>query len=431
MEESLWLAVLAFDRAAKAGGEGAATAERRRAEAGALFLATYPDSARSARIVLMQAASGAEVGDDEALRILSEVPKDSPVYPTARRQVARLLYAKFRAARGGDRDLAAMRFITIAEELLAADRRDAMEGSRADAAAACERLITRARQMLDALLGVSSPDAARASAVLEVLQGVATFNNLDLSPYEAELTFRRLQIALAQNQEPQAIALDEKLTTLGAPAAQFTAASDRLIYKRLAARAKHAEPSADDLKLLVRIGRRVIDRLSSDPAALQDPSVLTLYSTVAAGVTTLADAGDTELRELAISLDSSILRASPRSEEALRRLAHNAEVASKLDVALDCWRTLFAAATQGSAEWFEARYESLRLLKTASPDKARELLSQLKTLYPDLGPAPWGDKLRALDTELGQAPAAPPSPTPAPPAPAPSPGAPASPGGGR
>lgn len=433
-EEALWLSVLAFDRAARAGGEGAAAAEARRAEVGTLFLATYPESPRAARVVLLQSAAGEAVGEDDALRILSEVPKNSPVYETARRQVARLLYNKFRNSRGQDRELAALRFIAVAEELLAADRKLAMEGPAAEARAACERMVTRVRQMLDALLGGTSPDPVRASAVLEVFTGVAKFNGLDLRPFDAEITYRRLQIALAREQEPEAVTLGERLAELAsdsAGATQFAAAADRLIYKRLASRWRTAAsgadgPSPEESARLVRFGHRVIDRLGSDPAAMQDASILTLYSTVAAAATRLADGGDARARESAISLDQAVLAAAPRSEEPLRRLAHNAELANRAELAIDCWRTLFGAASQGSPVWFEARFHSLRLLRADNPAKVRELLDQLKKLYPDFGPEPWSEKFRELDAELASVPPAAPGPA-VPPA---SPPSPASSGGG-
>ncbi len=430
-EEALWLAVLAFDSASKAGGAQSTAAERR-AQVSTLFLASYPDSQRAARIVLLQVAAGATVGDDDALRILSEVPKSSPVYDTARRRVAQLLYTRYRAAKGSDRDLAAMRFMSAAEELLVADRNAAMEGPRTEAAAACERLVTRVRQMLDALLGGSSPDAIRAVAVLDVLKGVATFNNLDLKAHEPELTFRRLQIALARNEDSEAIAMSEQLNALGTPAAHFASAADRLIYKRLANRWKlSAEAGAmnglpispDDLAMLVRFGRRVVDRIDRDALPPQDPAVLSLRATLAAAATLLADRGDADLRELAITLDEAVLKAAPRSEESLRRLAYNAEAASRLDLAIECWRVLFNGAAPESPEWFEARYQSLRLLRTSDPIKTRELLDQHRNLYPQFGPEPWGDKLRLLDSELTPPGSPPPPPAPLQPSP---PGTPAS-----
>lgn len=410
-EEALWLAIVAYDRSAKdrpaAATPGVKPGERR-AELAALYLQNYPDSPHAARIVLMQAAGG-DLSEDEALRILSEVSRDSPVYEPARRQVARLLYNKVRSTRGQEREFAAMRFVAVAEELIAMDRKVAMQGSSADARPACDRLVLRARQMLDALLGGESPDADRAQAVLDVLQDVAKFNNLDLTEHEAELTYRRLQIALARDRESDAVALGERLAAMGPPGAQFAAAADRLMYKRVLAKWK-ASGSESDAQLVVRIGRRVIDKIGDGKDAMLDPAVITLYASVAAAATTLAHGDAAQgMREVAIALDRAILRVQPRLEESLRRLGANAEAGGDVATAMECWTTIFSASPQRSAAWFEARYESLRLLAALDGARARQAMDQHKLLFPDFGPAPWGDKLRELDLSIPAAPAQPPA----------------------
>lgn len=406
-EEALWLAVLAMDRAAT--GAEAASAASRRAELATMFLQSYPESPRAARIVLMQAAGG-DLGEDEAIRILSEVGRDSPVYEASRRQLARLLYSKYRAARGNDRDFAAMRFVGVAEELLTADRKIALEPDAAAAREACDRVVLRARQLLDALLGVSSPDIARAAAVLEALQSVAAFNKVDLSDHQAELTFRRVQMALATGREADAGELIERLWSLGEAGEQYAHAADRLLYRRAAARWKQSE-SLDDARLVVRLGRRLVTRLGSGAAALNDPAVAGVYATVAAAAARLADAGGddaTQNRELAMRLDEAILSVQPRAEESLRRLAGSAEQAGDIAKAAECWRTIFAASPQGSATWFESRFHSLRLVAKVDPARAREGLAQHQLLFPEFGPPPWGERIRGLSEQLQRA--APPAP---------------------
>ncbi|HVU64351.1 MAG TPA: hypothetical protein VHC70_10265, partial [Phycisphaerales bacterium] len=73
-EEPLWLAVLSLDRAARQ--SQTESARKKLNETVTLFLQTYPESARAPRLTLMQVSLGA-VGDDEALKVLSAVPKES------------------------------------------------------------------------------------------------------------------------------------------------------------------------------------------------------------------------------------------------------------------------------------------------------------------------------------------------------------------
>jgi hypothetical protein len=218
-----------------------------------------------------------------------------------------------------------------------------------------------------------------------------------------------VQINLARNNESDALVMADRLAAAGPGAMSFSDAADRAIYKRVAARWKAAEsagqtPDLADAGVLVRVGKRVIDQFQRSSDAMANAAVLALYANVAKAATLLATrpgAEDAAALTLAVELDTALLKAQPRSEEALRRLSANAERAGNRDLAMECWRVLFSAAAQGTPEWFEARYQSLRLLSEADGARARELLAQHRLLYADYGPAPWGPKLKELDDRLG------------------------------
>lgn len=398
-EEALWLAVIALDRAAglKTPADPALTKERD--EASELFLRTYPSSERAPRIVLMQSQSG-RLGDEEALRILGAVPRSSPVYDGARRQVVRILYQRYRSASASERDFAAARFLAAAQDTLAFDRAEA-EPSTPGGKAAAERVAVRARQILDASLGLSVPDVDRAESALEMLRAVAAQHGLDLAPSRDELLYREVQIATARGRDEAAYAAADALAALPGAGGQFGAAAERQIYRRAAAGFDRAL-GADSARAVVRAGSRVIARFGSAPApaALTDPGVLSLFATVARAADLLLRAGETTHLDLAVRTDRAIISAQPRNEAALRRLSVNAEAAGDPKLALECWRTLLAAAGVGSPEWFEARFNSIRLLAGLDASRARETLAQHRSLYPTLGPEPWGSKLRALDETL-------------------------------
>lgn len=406
-EEAIWLSVLALEKAAKGGGK---PIQDRLNQTIALYLQHYPDSERAPRLVLMQAASG-QLADDDALKVLSGVAKDSPVYDASRRQVARILYSKFRAARGAERDFAAMRFVAVGEEVLGMDRKAAMDGKASESLAAADRAVVRARQLLDALLSVTAPDASRAESVLQVLRGVATMNNIDLRNLESELLFRELQIALLRGNDPAAEEVARKLLASKDATGQFAAAGERLMYRRAANRWRPGMTAAEGVdpdaltQQVVKYGRMVIDRLGQSRDVFRDNAVIVLYSTVAdAAMERWRTAGDTAMRDLAILLDGTLLQVQPRLEPALRRLAESSEAAGSdndVKTALGCWLTLLSASQQGTDAWYEARYNSIRLLFKADAVKARDAMAQHRLLYPEYGPEPWGQKLRALDAEMG------------------------------
>jgi hypothetical protein len=425
-EEPLWLGVLALERAAKE-PTAPEIVKTRLNQAITLFLQNYPESEKAPRLTLMQVSLGA-LGDDEALKVLSAVSKDSPVYEAARRQVARILYARFRSARGAEKDFAAARFVAVAEDVLAADRKIALENKVEDAKPAVEWVIVRARQLLDALLSVSSPDVARAESVLKILTGVASFNNYDLKAHMAELTYRELQVAAAKNDVDQMESAVSRLLTTSDPGGQFQAAGERLMYRHVSAKYKPgSEDGEQQMKLaqgVVKYGIKVIDRIGSDPQQIKDANALGVYSQVAGAALELSKrTGDTQQRDLAIRLDRTILSVQPRMEVSLRRLAEASESAGDFATASANWRTILDAAPAASELWFEAKYQAIRLLSKLDISKARAAMREHLILYPTGGPEPWGKKIEELDASMG------PEPVPAPPAPATPSGTPGAAGG--
>ncbi len=414
-EESLWLAVLSLDRATQGQGSsrvGADEATRsRRDQLAALYLQTFPDSPRAGRLLLMRIASGL-VSEQEAARVLESVAPDSPVYPAARRQLARTLYDQMRrtTASANEREIAALKFAEVADEVVAIERRElADRKTAAKAKPIAERIVVIGRQLLDALLGVATPDGARAQAVLDGIEAVAAQHEVNLGPLDAELAYRRVQIRLAVNDEPGAIERADELAAMSGAAGvgDFVDASSRLIYRRVLQRWRSApDPSArsiEDALLLIRFGVRILDRLGDPRRAMADPAIASAYASVAeAAAAAWRALGDSTHRDLALRLDGSILQVYPRAAESLIRTAELAEAVGKPERAAECWNALLTLATTGSAEWFEARFNVVRLLAEFDPTRAREQLRQYRVLYPDMGPEPWGLRFTELQNRLAQ-----------------------------
>jgi hypothetical protein len=164
---------------------------------------------------------------------------------------------------------------------------------------------------------------------------------------------------------------------------------------------------------------RLIDRMKAQPDAMKDPVLLSLHDAVAQAAADLATSQkDQAMRDLSIRVDKAVLLAQPQSAPTLRRLAATSESAGDSSTALECWRVLLSGMQPPSQEWYEARYQSLRLLFLVDAPRAREAMKQHVLLYPDYGPEPWGKKLKELDQTMGPIltpPTQTPSPAPNPP----------------
>ncbi|MGE3321125.1 MAG: hypothetical protein AB7K52_02570 [Phycisphaerales bacterium] len=413
-EEALWLAIVSLDRAAREPGGSAS--QTRRDELVVLFVKTYPATERAANLLIRRDAASTGVDDEQAIGVLLGVAPDSPLYVSARRQAARVLYYRvFRRAGEAGRASAATRFMKIAEEVLGAEKRLAIESEKAEALEATERVIQLTRQMLDAILSLPAPDVARAEQALDTLRTVVAHNGVDLSKHEPEFKFRRFQIMLAREDEAGAEALADALRASGDRLAD---AADRMLYQRAVMRWRRAgggerpEGAAADPWLkthaasVVKLGSRLIDTMGAGPGALRDPGVQTVYRQVAQAA---ADLWETEkiesARDLAIRLDRALLDAAkarndPPPVDALTRVAMLAEPAGDAAMALESWRVLASGLRGGSMEWFRAKYHTARLLSASDAAKALELLTQVRVLYPELGPEPWRTRLRELLSRL-------------------------------
>jgi hypothetical protein len=428
-EESLWLAVVALDKAARAGDAAAAT---KRDQAAITLIQSAPDSARAAEL-LVRIGSTDLIDSETALNVLLGVKSDSALYVPARRQAARILYQRFRGAAGQDKDFAGLRFATLAEELLALERREALSAPPDKAEEAGQRVALRVRQLLDALLSATTPDVARAKAALGVYEEVSAQAPIATKDFDAELMFRRFQIAQGMGDESASAGLLASLEELAARPAvmpdgsrgksgdedKFLDAAQRVMYRRVIAawREKPGDPGV--ARDVVKYGAPVIERLGTAARALAQPSGVGLYNSVADAATVLWEARGAEasarrpMLELAVKLDRALLEAEPKRLSSLKRQARNAEAAGDAGASLTCWQTLAELAAPGSPDWFETRFHSIRLMSGVDGPKARAALAQIKAVYPDLGPEPWRTRFRELERTLGDG-AGDPAPAPAP-----------------
>lgn len=396
-EDALWLAIVALDRAVT---EGDATERERLAALATLYLGRYPGHERAARLLLIKSVTGV-IDDEAAVEILLDVDFDAPIYESARRQAARQLYRLYRRAPSADRDFAALRFIDVGEQVLRLEEQVVRTSpDDAEAMAAGERIVALARQLLDAMLGLSVPDVARTEPIFRALQDVSVKLSIDTSELSAEIIFRQLQVALAQDDVE---AINDRLTELRAIGGRYASAADRLMYRRAYDKWTRAPHEAALAEQVVQHGLRLLRQFDDDAAALEDPVVFGVHDTVAsaaAAVWRLTD--DDRMLDIALELDEKVILAGRRVPGVLTRFAELAEAKGRVADALDAWRTLLSGYEAASDDWYEARYQSIRLLLEIDPERARVTMNQHTVLYPEYGPEPWGDQLRALDELIPQ-----------------------------
>ncbi len=417
-EDATWRAVVALDLALtqNTAAADASIIEQRLEEVATLMIRRFPTSQKAAALLLKRSEKSG-IGDQEAIRVLLGVPKGDSLYDGARRQAARLLYKAYRSASPGDRPIASARFVSIAEEVLAAEHALTRSDAESESVSASERVVVLGRQTLDAILGVPSPDLRRAEDVLALLQSVLAYRQMDASPFQDELDFRRLQVHLAKGETPQAAAIAEALAqplptdSKADPAMRqrLSVSAQRLLYLRAAERWRAARrstttpaattDSVDLARAVITHGRIVADQFAS----ATDPASVNVFATIAAAAADVFRAsGDAAMRDLTLMMDARVLKVVPAERDALLRTAEFAEAAGNPKLSLDCWRKLLVGLPQGSPDWFRARFESIRILAGTDAEAARVAIAQHRALFPDFGPEPWGTRIRDLATMLGE-----------------------------
>lgn len=382
-EDALWMAIVSYDTAAAGGNENAA-ADRDTLAAEYLRGSPRPDRA-GALVLRMLGADG--VAPDRAIELLRAVPADAPVHATAQRELCTLLFSRARAAPAPERARLAQEFFQLAESL----NRDAIESADDDAMAA---VALRLRQTAELALMLNPPEPDRAAAAVERLRSLAASGRVTLNGLEAELEYRMLRVALLRN-DPDAA--DRSLDALRARGGTFAEAGVRQAFADAAARWWADQSNLALAERVFRLGRRVLEQEQPDT-----PWAESVRSRTAESARALWSAReDTAARDEAIRLDRRSIELGTASEATYRRLARLAEQAGDVPGATDAWVRLMRALPQGDPGWFEARHESIRLLLAHDPDRARDAMEQLITLYPSLGPEPWAARFRQYATQLG------------------------------
>jgi len=393
-EEAMWFAIVALDRAIRAGDR---SAEAERDRLATLYLASFPSGERAARLLI--GASGDQSDPERAVEVLLSIEAGSAVYESARRRASQLLYRMYRDRSGAARSFAAARFAAVGAEVFEMERRIALDPTHSEASVrAATSAVQIGRQLLDVLLGGDAPDVPGAEGVLVSLRDLARVTGADLRSIEGELAYRALQIALLRGDSNGVRERSRELGWIGGP---FVSAGDRLVYNR-AMRELSANPEdRDALAMLVDTGVRVADAMRASDAGLQDAATLGVHDRVAEAAAVLWRLeGDRATLEVALTLDRRAIDAGQATVRMLRRAGELREASGDHPGALEAWRVLLAGATPGESVWFEARYESLRLLAGLDPSRARAVLAQHRVLHPELGPQPWGGKIAELAERL-------------------------------
>jgi hypothetical protein len=381
IEEARWIRIAAIDSInMNAGNSTSDDLEQAVRE----YIVAYPSSSRSAKLILRHAMQGT-VDPEVAIGTLGSIQDDDPIAIPARRTLVQLRYQSLRAMRFSDplaleETLMFIRWIDNNEPREAVDLNDA------------KARMGTIRIGVDIALRVVPGDLEFAQHLVERGMSLMSYDS-SLGSFRSEFVYRQIEIAIGSGRVDDASELLNELESLDiakADIARVLLLNDLISVWKL----KH---SANNARRVVDIGSVV---LASQTAPYPEPigiQVSTIAEVIAESAAYLwTSRNDSESRDLALLISLLVLERGNPSEQGLRRTALLANNLGDQENELESWLRLLAAYSATDDRWYEARFESLRVMNEVDPIRARKAYAQFKALHPSLGPQPWSTKISNL-----------------------------------
>jgi len=400
--QALWMAILSLDHVVQT--DTRPSTRRELENLISIFLQRYPASKYAPRLVLRQSEGVAEPSMDLVEQLLS-IPPNSDSYESAQRRAAQTLYRLFRDAEEGAQSAVGERYIRVALPIFA----------RTEATALADDLrrqafLVRARRILDVALRPEIRRVEAAQEVFERLDHLAEAGEIDLRDHVNELEYRRFQIHLYAGPASEADRYADRLWERDGASPWAIAAAQQLFRDALREWREAGERDDDRIALdrIVRYGGKLLRHYEESGRTLDDEQIIVYYARVAdASWRIWRRSGDEEMGRRALFLYNKLLEARPSNAQFLRSFATLAQAFGDesndrqlQQSALDAWRKLAGGLAAGTDEWFEAKYNQVLLLTELDSELARDVLGQLKVLYPGFGPDPWKERFESLEQRL-------------------------------
>ncbi|MDG2021729.1 MAG: hypothetical protein P8J59_07245 [Phycisphaerales bacterium] len=400
--DAMWGAIVALDQMVVDGGTEAIDAQARRDDLIERFLDGFPADDRAPSLVVRR-ITGRDDPSGGDLNVLLAVPKGHPTWEIARRRGAQAIYQQFREATIGGRAELGTSFLDVADELLGRDR-DA-DAIFVDLRGADGVLLRQAAEIASHEEVGDRDRGAAYFAQIELAMERGGFEEVPDLPNELE--YRRLGMAIATDDfEDAMIRLERLPVEADTPEAiRWSRLGAQRLHRAAFQRMRNGDASLSVVRAAVAAGERFIGLVAgietSIDEALEDDSLLPVAASVAAARQAIFNAdGDEENGRRALELYKSILAKRPRDGSVLEAGGDLGTRLADEEFALECWRRLGSAAASGSDLWWKARCGLIDVLAGTDPDRAREVLEQIRALHPELGPPTFRARLQELDIRL-------------------------------
>jgi hypothetical protein len=360
------------------------------------FLARFPGSEHVPELLVRKIAASSEPQIEDVDRLLLVKP-GTPEWLPSRTQALSALYRAFRGGRAPRSETGKRYTLVLAE--LPRDPKTQLPASNPSIA----------RQALEVVLSSEIRELRVAQQLIAALDAAGQAGQFDLREADEELAYRRLQLAILADRwadAEAALAPFEKPEATGI----WADAALRLALRGAETRRRNSKPDSPEragfVSTIVRAGDAILLRAGGvDKALASDAPDLRASSQIArvaidARVELVESSQDAEEAKRGVVMTEALLRDAPRDAALLTAAAKLCEVAGDDERAAAHLRALVGGLPARSNPWFEAKIAQMRVLARLDPVRARAVIDQFRTLYPDLGPEPYRSRIAAFDASV-------------------------------
>jgi hypothetical protein len=381
IEEARWIRIAAIDSVDTTAGR---VSSQELEDAVREYILAYPSTARSAKLILRHAMQGT-IDPAIAIDTLSQITDDDPIALPARRTLVGLQYKQLRATGFADEIVLG----EVLEMIRWTDEHTPDEIAGDNDARARMGTI---RIGIDLAMRATPVDIDLAMLLVERGMGLLSYDPT-LAKYRSELVYRQVEIATADDRVDDAMDLLDELEPLDSG----KAGSARVVIFNDTIRRWQSQQTTKVAKRLTVLGPVVLAKSSPpypEPLGIQGSAVGEAIAQ--AGMYLWTSRQDVDGRDLAFRVSLMVLARGQPSESGLRLTVVLANETGDQAHELEAWLRLLAAYPSTTTRWYEARYESLRVMVELDPIRARKAYAQYTVLHPSLGPEPYNTKIAVL-----------------------------------
>jgi len=360
------------------------------------FLSRFPASDHVPALLVRKIAVVADPTSTDVDRLL-QVKPDTKEWLPARRQALSALYRTFRGGKEPRADVG-RRYVEILGELPVDPKTQLPASSPAIA-----------RQALEVVLANEVRDLKTAVSLIAALEIAGAAGEFDIREADEEISYRKLQLAILSERWAD---VEAALAPFEKPEATELWADAALRLAIRGAESKRRSTPSDSparagyVATIVRAGDTIFERAGGPAVALadgaKDAQAFAQLARVAldARVELVRSSADADSAKAGMPLAEALLAKAPRDATLLRAAANLAEAAGEYETAANHLRALVGGLPARTNPWFEAKVDQMRVLAKLDPQRARTVIDQYRTLYPDLGPEPWRTRIAELDAQV-------------------------------